>query len=172
MKPSKYTTQCVSQRYREKGKSQKIVDCQVQKFARDALIWGCCVLPPKRSNQSGFYSLSPVPRVNLVREVDIGRHREKCWKSSCSSQVQKNVLRNPVCQCSFFQPTINGFFLVFGSVTKRPWSSSSRRLWFWHFWRPSRFVFYSTRNQFLFSSVKLSHMWCCMKLAVFQKYCW
>lgn len=53
----------------KRGKPQKSVDSRVQRFARDALIWQCCFLPLKRSNQSGFYSLSPVPRVNLLRVV-------------------------------------------------------------------------------------------------------
>lgn len=70
MKPSKYTMQCVCQRYREKKEiAKKSVASRVQKFARDALIWRCCFLPLKRSNQSGFSSLSHAPRVNLLRVV-------------------------------------------------------------------------------------------------------
>lgn len=58
--------------------------------------------PLKSSNQSGFYSLSPVPRVSLLRGkgggVDIGRHRERHEKPSCFLQTQtENVLGIPVC---------------------------------------------------------------------------
>lgn len=83
MKPSKYTTQCVCQRYREKKEIAESVDSRVQKFVRDALSWRCCFLPRKRSNQSGFYSLSPVPRVNLLRGV---------WHRPARREVLKTFL--------------------------------------------------------------------------------
>lgn len=101
MKSSKYIMQCVRQRYREEEKNN--VDAPIQKFARDALIWWCCFFPHKHSNQSGFYSLSPVPRVSLLMRVWhppawregrktfvflIGTDRERAWHPSAS--LEKN----------------------------------------------------------------------------------
>lgn len=130
----------------------------VQKFARDALIWRCCSFPLKRSNQSGFCSLSPVPRVSHQRGslTSTGmersgenlpvprRHRQgTCLTSLCvTGQELTCCMCVCVSVCSCFWPNINGFFPVkvwiwhhhADSILAVYWriSSSRRRFWIRH----------------------------------------
>lgn len=98
----------------KRTKSQKGVDSRVHVFAKETLIWRCCFLPLKCSNQGGFYSLSPVPRVNILRAVWHWLARKKsaenlsvpprfrrrmCLASLC---IIGQELTCSVCLCFFF----------------------------------------------------------------------
>lgn len=177
MKPSKYTM-CVPEIQGKEGNCKKV--WIVESKSLPEMLWSdgvafCLLSAAIKVDFTAYHLLQELTFWGLF---DIGRHGEKCWKPSCSSRVQtENVLGIPV-RCwtrsnmlcvsvcvGFFQPAIMDFFWCkFGSgtITEHPCSLVEQQqeeaviLALLHF---CCFVFSSTWNQFLFSSVQLSHLW-------------
>lgn len=98
MKPSKYTMQCVCQRYREKKEIAKKKVWLVESKGLPEMLWSdgvaFCLLSAAIKVDFPAYHL--LQKLTFWGLFDIGRHGEKRWKPSCSSQVQtENVLGIP-----------------------------------------------------------------------------